>query len=135
MKKRMSNSKRAIERRNRERKTLFQDAISDGHTSRRDLCKAMGIAGWELTEFFEMNPKMYKLYSSRRRELRDVALDNIQDIVEDPKHKDHYQASKYVVDNYKTDLDIILESKKSDESIEISQNSESDSGIVINFKK
>lgn len=59
----MSNSKRAIAKRNRERKALFQEALADGYTSRRDIYKAMGISGLELTEFFEDNKKMYKLYS------------------------------------------------------------------------
>ena len=41
MAKQMSNSKRAKDKRNRERKVLFQEAIADGYTSRRDIAKAV----------------------------------------------------------------------------------------------
>jgi hypothetical protein len=133
MAKAMSNSKRAIDKRNRENKAQFQDAIADGHTSRRDICKAMNLASHELTEFFETNPKMYKLYASRRRELVDIAADNIQDIVEDKAHPSHYAASKYVLDHYKTDLDNILD-QKDDDSVTLSS-SNVDSGVVIKFTK
>ena len=88
--KRMSNSKRAIDKRNRERKESFQEALADGYTSRRDIYKAMGISGLELTEFFEDNKKMYKLYCESRRQLRDVALDNITDVVHDTAHPKNY---------------------------------------------
>jgi len=128
----MSNSKRAIEKRNRQNKGLFQDAIADGHTSRRDICSAMLLASHELTEFFENNPKMYKLYAQRRRELVDTAADNIQDIVEDKSHPSHYAASKYVLDHYKTDLDNILDQKDGETST-VNVSSDSGSGVVIKF--
>ena len=128
----MSNSKRAKDKRNRERKELFQEAIADGYTSRRDIAKAVGISSFDLTEFFEDNPKMYKIYSSRRRELRDIALDNITDIVEDKTHPKHYDASKYIVQNYQTDLDIILDSRDGDD-ISSSISVDSGSGVIIKF--
>lgn len=130
----MSNSKRAIDKRNKESKGLFQDAIADGYTSRRDICKAMKLASHELTEFFENNPKMYKLYAQRRRELVDIAADNIQDIVEDKTHASHYAASKYVLDHYKHDLDNILDQKDGDD-ISTNVSVDSGSGVVIKFTK
>jgi hypothetical protein len=130
---RMSNSKRAKDKRNRERKILFQEAIADGHTSRRDICKAMGISSFDLTEFFEENPKTYKLYASRRRELVDTAADNLQDIVDDRTHKDHYQASKYVLDHYKSDLDNILDNKEDSSTIGQTGSLDTGSGVVIKF--
>jgi hypothetical protein len=132
MAKGMSNSKRARDRRNRERKELFQEAIADGYTSRRDISKAMGISSFDLTDFFEENGKMYKIYSSRRRELRDIALDNVQAIVEDPTHPKHYDASKYIIQNYQTDLDIILDSKDGDD-ISSSVSVDAGSGVIIKF--
>jgi hypothetical protein len=133
MSKRMSNSKRAREKRNRENRDTFLDAIADGYTSRRDICKAMGLASHELTEFFEDNPKSYKIYASRRRELVDIAADNIQDIVEDKTHPSHYNASKYVLDHYKTDLDNILDQKDGDD-VKLNLDS-TGSGVVIKFTK
>ena len=133
MSKRMSNSKRAREKRNRENRDSFLDAIADGYTSRRDICKAMGLASHELTEFFENNPKSYKIYASRRRELVDIAADNIQDIVEDKTHPSHYNASKYVLDHYKTDLDNILD-QKDGEDVKLNLDS-TGSGVVIKFTK
>ena len=132
MAKQMSNSKRAKDKRNRERKVLFQEAIADGYTSRRDIAKAVGITSFDLTEFFEENPKMYKLYASRRRELRDIALANITDIVEDKAHPKHYDASKYIVQNYQTDLDVILDSKDGDD-VGSSVSVDAGSGVVIKF--
>jgi hypothetical protein len=132
----MSNSKRAKDRRQRERVMLFDEAILDGHTSRRDICTAMNISSYDLTGFFDENPKLYKIYASRRRELRDTALDNITDIIEDKSHPKHYDASKYIVQNYRTDLDVILESK---EDGDISSSSVSvdnkGSGVIIKFTK
>ena len=133
MARQMSNSKRAKEKRNRERKAFFQEAIADGHTSRRDICKSMGISSFDLTEFFEENPKSYKLYSSRRREQVDVAADNLQDIVEDKTHPQHFQASKYVLDHYKTDLDNILEIKDGDDVGSSSVSVDTGSGVIIKF--
>jgi hypothetical protein len=132
MAKAMSNSQRAKDKRNRERKVLFQEAIADEKTSRRDIAKAIGITSFDLTEFFEENPKMYKIYTSRRRELRDIALDNITDIIEDKTHPKHYDASKYIVQNYQTDLDVILESKDGDD-VSSSVSVDSGSGVVIKF--
>lgn len=128
----MSNSKRAKDKRNRERKVLFQEAIADEYTSRRDIAKAIGISSFDLTEFFEENPKMYKLYASRRRELRDIALDNITDIVEDKTHPKHYDASKYIVQNYQTDLDVILDSRDED-TTSSSVSVDAGSGVIIKF--
>tara|TARA_R110000737_G_scaffold123110_2_gene155151 strand:+ start:6804 stop:7256 length:453 start_codon:yes stop_codon:yes gene_type:complete len=133
MAKSMSNSKRAIDKRNRENKVLFQEAIADEKTSRRDIAKAIGISSFDLTEFFEENPKMYKIYTSRRRELRDIALDNITDIVEDKTHKNHYDASKYIVQNYQTDLDIILDSKDGDDVSSPSVSVDTGGGVLIKF--
>lgn len=132
---RMSNSKRAKAQRNRQNKAKFQDAIADGHTARRDICKAMNLASHELTEFFEENPKMYRLYAQRRRELVDIAADNIQDIVEDKKHPSHYAASKYVLDHYKTDLDNILDIKDGSDVGSVNVSGDSGSGVVIKFTK
>jgi len=128
----MSNSKRAIDKRNRERKASFQEALADGYTSRRDIYKAMGISGLELTEFFEENKKMYKLYCESRRQLRDVALDNITDVVHDTTHPKNYDASKFIVQNYNTDLDIVLD-EKGDDSVSATIEASEGSGIIIQF--
>jgi hypothetical protein len=128
----MSNSKRAIDKRNRERKASFQEALADGYTSRRDIYKAMGISGLELTEFFEENKKMYKLYCESRRQLRDVALDNITDVVHDTTHPKNYDASKFIVQNYNTDLDIVLD-EKGDDSVSATIETSEGSGIIIQF--
>ena len=134
MKKSMSNNKRAIARRNKVAKVKFEEAISDGYTSRRDVSKAMGMTSFELSNFFEDNPKCYKIYTQRRRELVDIAADNIQDIIEDKTHSKHYEASKYVLQSYKSDLDNILD-KNDGESISIGAGDEESSGIVIKFGK
>jgi hypothetical protein len=136
MAKNMSNSKRAKERRNREQKVLFQEALAEGKTSRRDICKLMGITTYQLTGFFELNPKSYKIYSSRRRELVDTAADNLQDIVEDKTHPQFFQASKYVLEHYKTDLDNILD-VKDDGGLEGGSSVSVDvgSGTIIKFTK
>ena len=131
----MSNSKRAKDKRNRENKAKFQEALADGYTSRRDIYKAMGIGGLELTEFFENNNKMYKLYCESRRQLRDVALDNITDIVHSPTHPKNYDASKFIVQNYNTDLDVVLEEKGGEEIGSATIEGSNGSGIVIQFGK
>ncbi len=134
MKKAMSNNKRAIARRNKVAKVKFEEAISDGYTSRRDVSKAMGMTSFELSNFFEDNPKSYKVYTQRRRELVDIAADNVQDIVEDKTHPKHYEASKYVLQNYKSDLDNILD-KNDGESLSIGTGDGENNGIIIKFGK
>jgi len=133
MAKQMSNSKRAKEKRNREQKVAFQEAISDGHTSRRDVSNAMGLKHFELSNFFEENPKCYKVYTQRRRELVDIAADNVQDIVEDPTHPKHYEASKYVLQNYQSDLDNILTPHDGEALVVASEGT--GNGVVIKFQK
>jgi hypothetical protein len=135
MAKLMSNSKRAKERRSKQAKIKFQEAIADGHTSRRDVSKSMGITHFELSNFFEENPKAYKVYTQRRRELVDIAADNVQDIVEDKTHPKHYEASKYVLQNYKSDLDNILDKTDGEEINIAGSGDEESSGIVIKFVK
>ena len=95
----------------------------------------MDLASHELTTFFENNQKMYRLYAQRRRELVDTAADNIQDIVEDKSHPSHYNASKYVLEHYKTDLDNILEQKGGDDVGTMKVSSDTGSGVIIEFSK
>lgn len=132
MAKQMSNSKRTKERLNKAKKVKFEEAIAEQLTSRRDICEFMGLGSWQLTEFFEENPKCYKTYTSRRRELVDTAADNIQDIIEDKTHPQHYAASKYVLQSYKSDLDNILDKQDGEATVEI-KGGETSSGVIIKF--
>lgn len=108
----MGRSKLRQEREILERQTSkVEFALEKGCTTRKAICEEAKIERYELSKVFQENEELYKKYTRCRRELVDTAADNIQMIIEDTNHKKNFEASKYVLSNYKSDLDSILESK------------------------
>ena len=69
----------------------------------------------ELANLFTQDREVYGEYVVRRKTILDIASDNILDIVNDPTHPQHFQASKYILSTYKSDLDDVLESQTESE--------------------
>lgn len=135
MAKAMRNSKRKSKRLLEERSALVKAALEMGNITRKEICKATGLELHDLANLFTRNRELYAEYKIRRRTIADIASDNIMDIVNDPSHPQHFQASKYVLSTYKSELDDVLEDKGQEE-IGITVGGESKaSPITINFGK
>lgn len=112
MAKAMRNTKRAEKKLLENRKELVKAAMEAGKITRSDICKAAGISLSQLVNLFTADRALFAEYSVMRRTITDQAADNIHAIINDPKHPQHFAASKYVLQNYKSDFDEILESQE-----------------------
>ena len=112
---------------------LVYAALDNGYTTRAKLVEATGLKAWEITELLKNDIKLNAVYTIRRRELVNMAADNIVDIVSDKDHPNNYAASKYVLQTYKSDLDTNLESHDSQEMEIGVGNSEGVNPIRITF--
>lgn len=131
----MRNSKRKEAKLLDERAGLVRAALDLGNITRKEICKATGLKLHELNNLFARDRGLYGEYVVRRRTIADIASDNIMDIVNDPSHPQHFQASKYILSTYKSDLDDVLEDKGQEEiGISIGGDSKA-SPITINFGK
>ena len=132
----MKNSSRDAEKLKDKRIRLVNAAIEAGLSTRKDIAKAADMKLHELSGLFSTEKDLYAKYCILRKMIVDLASDNIFDIVADKQHPKNYDASKYVVTNYKSDLDSTLESK--DEDIDVSIGGSATSGaspITIRFGK
>lgn len=112
---------------------LVYAALDQGYTTRSKLVLATGLKAWEITELLKNDIKLNAVYTVRRRELVNMAADNIVDIVADKDHPNNYAASKYVLQTYKSDLDTNLESHDAQEMSIGVGNGEGVSPIRITF--
>lgn len=103
---------------------LARTSMKLGKTTRKDICEALNIHLWELAELFLYDKELQREFTVIRRTLVDVAADNLQTILEDPNHPQNFQATKYVLQTYKSDLDTTLEAKDKDE-VELSVSGQS----------
>ena len=129
MKQGIKRNKRGIERDNI---ALIKAALYSDNTTYRQITAVTGLNAWQIKELFSKHIDLYSLYKVRRKMLVEMAADNLQAIVEDKNHPQHFQASKYVLEKYKSDLDGILETKDNEEE-DLTMSIEGDSGVVINF--
>lgn len=107
------------ERKNTERQTklitLIRAAMRLGSSTKKDIAIAAGIKIWQLNDMLVLDKDLQAEFSIMRRTLVDIAADNMQEILEDRNHPQNFQATKYILDNYKSDLDSNLEAKDSGE--------------------
>lgn len=108
MAKAMRNGVREASKLLETRKALVLVALDAGKFTRRDICKATGMKLHELGDLFTKDRAIFAEYVVRRETLADTAADNIADIVNDPQHPKNYEASKFILQNYKSDLDETL---------------------------
>lgn len=129
----MKNKARKEEKLLKTRAELVRAALDAGHISRKDICSATGLKLHELANLFTKDRKVYGEYVVRRKTISDIASDNILDIVNDPTHPQHFQASKYILSTYKSDLDEVLEDKAGEDiSVNLGEGSKG-SPITIKF--
>lgn len=101
------------------RTKLVEAALEAGHFTRRAISKATDIKPTDLVNLFTHNRDLYAKYRVMKKSLADVAADNIQDIINDPNHPHHFQASKFILQNYKSELDDELEGVGGELQVEI----------------
>lgn len=118
---RMRSQKREKEKLLKDRAALVRAAMNEANKfTRKDICESSGLTMVQLKNLFQENRELYAEYVVIRKTITDIASDNIFAIINDPTHPQHFQASKYVLQNYKSDLDETLESADSILSIETS---------------
>lgn len=131
----MKNTERKTKKLLKTRAALVRAALENGYITRKDICKATGLQMHELANLFTQDREVYGEYVVRRKTIADIASDNILDIVNDPTHPQHFQASKYILSTYKSDLDEVLDSQdESEMSINVGGDSKA-SPINITFGK
>ena len=111
----MKNTDRKEKKLLKTRAALVRAALEAGQISRKDICNATGLQMHELANLFTQDREVYGEYVVRRKTISDIASDNILDIVNDPTHPQHFQASKDILSTYKSDLDDVLESQQESE--------------------
>lgn len=134
MAKAMRNPQRKELRLLDERSRLIEAALEAGKVTRSDISKVTEIPLHLISDTFSKNRELFAKYSVRRRSIVDTAADNIYDIVNDKKHPQCFSASKYVLQNFKSDLDDVLEPSNSELGIEIGGDS-TPSPVTIKFAK
>jgi hypothetical protein len=107
------------ERKNTERQNklivLIRASMRLGNSTKKDIALSAGIKIWQLNDMLVLDKDLQAEFSIMRRTLVDIAADNMQEILEDRNHPQNFQATKYILDNYKSDLDSNLEAKDSGE--------------------
>ena len=116
-------------------KELILTALDKGFTTKGKISASTGLKITELNKIFEEDRELWAEYTMYRRTLVDLAADNIADIISDPTHKDHYQASKYVLSTYKSDLDKTLEEKGDEGEVAFEGSGERSTRVTFRFKK
>ena len=101
------------------RTKLVEAALSAGHYTRKAICKATALKIGDLNNLFAVNRDLYAKYAVMRKSLANLAADNVQEILNDPNHPQHFQASKFILQNFKSDLDDELEASGGGMEIEI----------------
>ncbi len=116
-----------------QREQQVRVALSEGCYTRSKICKATGLTSNELTNLLSNNKELHAEYSVKKRLMADIAADNIFDIIQDEGHPQHFAASKYIIQNYKSDIDETLVPQAGDMQIQLGSTESDGSPVVINF--
>lgn len=112
---------------------LIEVALNDGHTTKTAIGRETGLKLWEINDVFTQNILLHAKFANYRRTLVDTAADNLEEILKNPAHPQNFQATTYVLKNYKSDLDTHLEAKSANE-IEVDvRSSDASKDITIVF--
>lgn len=110
----MKNRSRIHKEKIAERAQLISVALDEGKTTKTAIGEMTGLKLWEINEVFEKNKEVHAKFCMYRRTLVDTASDNLEDILKNPEHPQNFQATKYVLQTYKNDLDSTLEKQDKD---------------------
>lgn len=126
-------NKRRAKKKEIEERTLRVDAALDQHImTKKKICEAADIKLSDLNNLFTHNRELYAKYTVLRRTITDIASDNVAEIVNDPHHPQHFQASKYVLEKFRSDFNETLD-KNDDELIVNVDGMESSAGSSVSI--
>ena len=116
-----------------DKKLRIREAIKQGIVLNRDLANVAGIKMHDLKNIFTNDRTLYAEFCVAKKTIENLAADNIYKIVEDETHPKNYDASKFIIQNFKTEMDDILDGKNGEMlDIEIGGNSDG-GGITLKF--
>tara|TARA_R110002020_G_scaffold373068_1_gene584504 strand:- start:375 stop:788 length:414 start_codon:yes stop_codon:yes gene_type:complete len=104
----MKNAVRLAAKVSKEREQLVKAALDNGHTTRSTIVKATGLELSVVSNMLSSNKELRAEWIVKKRNMVATSLDNIEDIINDPKHKDHGTMSKWVVSNIDSDVGELL---------------------------
>lgn len=128
----MKNKRREEKRLGEERRLLVKAAIEQDLLTRADIAKATGLTQRQVSLVLTENKDLQAEFRVLRRMIKDEASDALHDIVRNKKHPQHFQAVKYVLQNFKTELDETLDSKEST-SLELDGTGGGAGRVIIKF--
>jgi len=115
---------------------LIKAAIESGLTTLSAIHKVTEIPHYHIKRVINRDDELKAMYFVRKKLMVDKAVDNIQEIVDNPNHPQNFAASKYLIDHYETDMSKILTPKDSELNLnDISLNSDGVAPVVISFGK
>lgn len=103
----------------------------------KDLVKKSGISRLSVEQAIANSEELQFIMKERRRMITSIATENLMEIVQDRRDVNNYQATKFVLENFKNELEEAVPSKT---SIEASFDRDADGNIspvkiVFNTKK
>lgn len=115
-------------------------ALEKGQCTYKAIANAIGKSIPFVQKLFDKFPEIRKEYLMTKRIIANQAADNIYDIVNDPDHPKNYDASKFIISRFKSDLDESCE-KHDEEGLEVAINqgeideeAENKPSVVIRFR-
>jgi hypothetical protein len=116
-----------------DRTNIVRAALDAGCYTRSSILKATGLKAHELTNLFTSEKELAAEYTVKKKLMATIAADNIFDILNDPSHSQNFAASKYILQNYKSDIDDTLEPMAGDLELTLPGSGEASEQVVIKF--
>ena len=133
-KRKMENKAREKSKLMEERINLVEACLDSEISTKAEICKVTGLKRIELNTIFRENKKLYARFCVIRKLLVEKSTDNITAVVDDRTHPKNYEASKWILANYKSDLDADLDAKDSEEiEIDVNDDRKGRRPVVIRF--
>ncbi len=127
--------KEAKKRKYEKIKYQIEEMLDSGVILKSEMKKQLKISFYELNEVIKAFPELRAKWTVRRRSITDIAADNIAEIVSNKKHPRNYEASRFIVQNFKSDLDSDLDAKDDDDvSVDFGEGGDAPKRISIKFK-
>ena len=96
---------------------LIQTAMNQGAITRKQISQKTGLPLSRIAQVFRKNEELYGEYKVNFQSIKDTAVDNLVAILDNPKHARLFEASKYILQNYKTEFDKHFSKKDDDMEI------------------
>lgn len=128
------NESRRVKRLHKNGAALIKAALNNGCTSRAEISKTTGLNTGLIRRIFDKDTELWAIYKIAAKGILDRAYDNISKIIADPKHPQNFQASKFILTKYKSELDALLDPHKTLGGGSININGNTTAPITINFK-